>query len=172
MDEHYVTLKELAQEFGQHRSNFRKYILDAGFTFIKVRTPESRNQLTLALSEEDAEAIRGLREQQGFTSCKTIVDNGLGWFYIIQLAPDLSSLRMKLGFASDVDARLRAHHTAAPTAELIKAWPSKKCWEQAVMDCITQEGCTLVANEVFDVTDIDVLVSKGDAFFALMPDHS
>jgi hypothetical protein len=165
----YVTLKELAAEFGLDRSNVRKYVLQAGFSPLKVRTSESRGQLTLALSEEDAEAVRELRQRQGFTSHRP-VDNGEGQFYIIQLVPDLDTSRVKLGFASNVDARLQAHRTAAPTAELVKAWPCKRSWERAAMDCMTQSGCTLIANEVFMCDDIETMIKYGDSFFGIMPD--
>ena len=62
-----MTIVELADKLGIDRSNVRKYILKSGFKFIKVRTEESRHQLTLALKKEDAEALIKLRVDQGFT---------------------------------------------------------------------------------------------------------
>lgn len=164
----YITLKDLATELGLDRSNTRKYVLQAGFSPLKVRTPESRGQLTLALSTADAEAVRELRQREGFIS-QQAVDNGAGQFYVIQLVPDLDVNRVKLGFAGNVAARLQAHRTSAPTAELVKAWPCKRSWERAAIDCVTQDGCTLIANEVFTCNTLEVLIERGDAFFAIMP---
>jgi len=164
-----VLLKDLADELGLDKSNMRRYVLKQGFQPIKVRTPESRGQKTLALSNEDAEAIRALREEQGFLSIRSINDNGKGWFYIIQLLPDLKPDRVKLGFTNSVESRLQAHRTAAPTAKVLRAWPCKRTWEVAVIDCITQVHCSTVGFEVFDCEKLDALIEKAETFFSLMP---
>jgi len=173
MNEDYVLLKDLATEIGLDRSNARKYVLKAGFSMFKVRTPESRRQLTLALTPEDAETIKELRQSQGYAvgkhPGKAIIDNNCGWFYIIQLVPELEPGRVKLGFAGDVDARLQAHKTAAPTAELLKAWPSKRSWEPAIIASLTREHCELISDEVFTVDDLDSLIDRGNTFFSLLP---
>lgn len=62
----YVTLKTLAEQLGMDRSHLRKYVLDRGFEPVKIRTADSGHQLTLALSEEDAQRVLQLRQQQGF----------------------------------------------------------------------------------------------------------
>lgn len=165
-----VTVKELAQELKLDRSNMRKYILAQGFDFIKTRTPESRGQLTLALTLADAEAIRELRENQGFmTAGKVVIDNGMGWFYLIQLIPDIAPKRIKLGFASNIESRLAAHHTSAPTAKLIKAWPCKKIWERAIIDSVTRIDCQLIAGEVFDCISLIDLTQRCNNLFGLFP---
>ena len=172
MDYDFVTLKDLAQELGKDRSNLRKYILSHGFTFLPVRTPESRGQMTLALTLEDAESIREIRAREGFVpgTASIITDNGQGWFYVIQIVPDLAPNRVKLGFSGNVDARLQAHRASAPTAYLVRMWPCKRTWERAVMDSATRTGCKLIANEVFECDDIDNLVARCGDFFSLMPD--
>jgi len=172
MNENFVTLKDLAQELGLDRSNLRKYVLSHGFEFAQVRTPESRGQMTLALTTEDAETIREMRAREGFVLGKigTGSGSGNGWFYIIQVVPDLAPNRIKLGFSTNVDARLQAHRTAAPTASLIETWVCKRTWERAAMDSATKTDCQLIANEVFECGDIDNLVSRCEQFFALMPD--
>lgn len=71
--EQYVTLRTLAEEFGIDRSNLRKYVLAHGFQPLKVRTPESRNQATLALSSMDADELRGIRSRKGFLTPGTPV---------------------------------------------------------------------------------------------------
>jgi hypothetical protein len=167
--EQYVTLRELAEEMGLDRSNARKYILKAGFTFTKVRTPESGNQLTLALSREEAEAVLELRKSQGFGPGKRPIDNEEGYFYVIQIAPDLDPLRIKLGFTNNVESRLRAYQTVAPAAKLVKAWGCKRSWERAAIDSITREGCQLIANEVFECENLEQVVKRGEEFFVLMP---
>lgn len=172
MTEDYVVLKDLAAELGLHRSNLRKYILASGFTFVKIRTPESRGQLSLALSPEDVEAVRELRMRAGFLHGKkprAILNDKQGWFYAIQVIPELAPNRIKFGFSSNVDARLQAHRTSAPTAHLVKKWPCERCWENAIIASVTRMDCQLVANEVYDCGNLDTLISRCDDFFAIMP---
>jgi len=165
----FVPIGRLATDLGMDRSHARKYILAAGFTFLRIRTPETLGQQTLALSLTDAEAIKELRRTQGFNG-RVAVSGNVGGFYVVQLVPDLDPLRVKLGFAIDPVGRLQEHRTAAPTAELIKAWPCRRSWEVTVMASLTRTGCTLIANEVFTCDSIVALVERGDTFFALMPD--
>jgi hypothetical protein len=91
-----------------------------------------------------------------------------GYFYIIQLIPEVLPDRVKIGFSDNVEKRLGEHKTAAPTARILKAWPCKRSWDYAVMDSVTREGCKLVLNEVFE-GDINGFIERGDQFFAMMP---
>ncbi len=164
----YVTLAELAQEWGLDRSNTRKYVLKEGFVPFRVRTEAARNQPTLALSPEDAEAIRDRRRQQGFTAMGGIVESGPGVFYVVQLIPELDPLRVKLGYTDGIDGRLAAHRTASPTAQLVKVWPCQRTWEPAAMASISKD-CRLIGNEVYQCESLEALTARGDAFFALLP---
>ena len=173
MSTEFVTLKDLSQELGLDRSNLRKYVIDAGLTFAKVRTSESRGQLTLALTPVDADEIRDRRDREGYLKIKAVAgDNGDGWFYIIQLVPDLKPQRIKLGFTGNVDSRLSAHRTAAPTAKVLEAWPCRKVWEVAAIDSTTREGCAPLSGEVFDCDSLDNLIGRAQGFFDQMPDQS
>lgn len=168
----FVTLKSLAEEVRIDKSNLRKYILEKvpEVEFIKVRTPETRGQITLALTIEDAEIVRQVRESAGFTTDKLpVVKNGSGVFYIIQVIPELDPGRVKLGFASGINARLQAHKTVAPTAKLIKTWDCKRTWEAAILASATREGCELIASEVFKCDSLDGLIKRIDTFFEQMP---
>lgn len=166
----YVTLKSLAQELQIDRSHLRRYVLSKGLTPCKVRTADSRGQPTLALSPEDAEFVRDLRAKEGFTYDTPVTTNGDGFFYVIRVVPDLAPGRVKFGFTCDIQVRLQAHRTSAPTAELVKAWPCRRSWECAAIASVTRVGCKLIANEVHDCDCIDNVVDRCDAFFAIMPD--
>jgi len=167
-DTNYVSVDELAQEFGLDKSNTRKYILGLGFTFSKMRSPIHR-QLMNVVTMEDAEEIREARRNQGFVKCQQVVTTQDGYFYIIRLYPDLSTKRIKVGFATSLQNRLAAHRTAAPTAELLASWPCKNYWEKTAIDSIARVDCILVANEVYDCEDVQGLIGRGNQFFALMP---
>jgi len=167
----YTALSDLAVELGLDRSNMRKYALKHGFEFRQVRTTTSRGQLVLALSPEDAEAVRELRQAQGFgvSGEKQGVVIGPGWFYTIQVVPDLDPLRIKLGFALDPFRRLDAYRTLSPTACILKTWRCQTAWEQAAIASITRCECESIGGEVFRCSDLKTLIVRGDNFFNLMP---
>lgn len=165
----FVSLKELAERIGLDRSNTRKYVLKLGIQPHKRRTPDSRHQLTLAVTKDEAERIIGERDAQGFTSAAKIVEADTGIFYVVQLVPELDPKRIKLGFALDLNERLAEHKTAAPTAKVLKAWPCKRAWELTVTDCLSAANCRLILSEVFECDDLAGLVRRGDDLFALLP---
>jgi len=180
MQSEFVTLAQLAIEFGLHRTNVQKYVRRHGFSPIMVRTPESRRQLTLALTADEAEAVRELRQTEGFidsfTPARSIpqndiqnVQNGEGYFYIIQIVPELAPNRIKLGFAGDVQARLKSHYTLAPTAIIVKSWPCKRSWESIAITSITRTECNCIGGEVFECQDLSRLIDRADEFFSIMP---
>jgi hypothetical protein len=166
----YVSLKQLAAELGMDRSHARRYVLNLGVTPTKRRTPESGGQLTLTVSAQEAEFLRRTREEQGFLKSERAVTSEKGYFYIIQLVPDLDPTRLKLGFADTVEARLAQHRTSAPTARLLKSWPCKRIWERTAIDALAAVGGRLILNEVFEFSDVDAVLKRGDEFFALLPD--
>ncbi len=162
MSQPYVLLTKLAMD----KSHARKYILRKGFTFLQVRTAETGNQLALALTADDAAAVRHLRPQTGFAAP---APNLTSWFYIVQIFPDLDPRRVKLGMATDPHRRLQEYVTLAPMAQLLKSWPARPSWEGAAIDSATRH-CRRLGVEVFVVDDIPKVIERLDAFFALMPD--
>jgi hypothetical protein len=97
----FVSLKSLAVELGLDRSNMRKYVLKAGVTPHKRRTPDSAGQLTLAVTSDEADSIRTRRREQGFLGGARPVPSEVGVFYVVQLVPELDSRRVKFGYADD-----------------------------------------------------------------------
>jgi hypothetical protein len=169
MIDDFVSLKHLADEIGMDRSHARRYVRRLGIVPHKRRMPDSGNQLTLALTDEEAEFVRQKRREEGFLDASKPVVTGVGVFYVIQLVPDLDARRIKLGYADDLSSRLSQHRTAAPTARVLASWPCKRSWESTVMDALTAVDCSLILNEVFECSDIDSLLERGRALFAMLP---
>lgn len=168
----FVILADLARELGLDRSNMRKYAIKHGFSFLQVRTPKSRGQSVLALTEQDAEAVRELRSKQGFLSGQPHgqpVDNGHGWFYLVQIAPDLDPMRIKFGFASDPIRRIDYYRTLSPTVTLVKTWRCRASWERAAIDSLTRLNAISLGGEVFQIEDLASAIQQGDTFFSIMP---
>jgi hypothetical protein len=169
MTAEYVSLKHLAQEIGMDRSHARRYVLRLGITPHKRRTPDSQNQLTLAVDANEATLIRQKRREEGFIGDSKPVPKDVGSFYVIRLVPELDGRRIKMGFADDLATRLCQHRTAAPTAQVVASWPCKRSWEGTVMDCLSGYKCRLILNEVFECDDVEGLVQLGGGLFGLMP---
>lgn len=168
-DDGFVLLVDLANEFGIDRSSARKWVIQNGVEFIKVRGgKENGYQPMIAVSNEDAETLRELRGSYGSPHL-TPNSEGNGQFYIIQTIPDIFPNRIKFGFTTNVESRLKSYLTITPTASVLQTWYCKPEWERAAIDSISRIGCTPVGVEVFDCGDIDELLKRSDAFFALMP---
>jgi hypothetical protein len=172
MSDEFISLKALAAELGMDRSHARRYVLRLGVEPKKRRTPDSGGQLTLTVSSSEAEFIRGRRNEQGFLDSSKPVQNEAGFFYVIQLVPELDAKRVKLGFADDVNVRLSQHRTSAPTATLLKAWPCKRSWEGTIIDALASVGGKLILNEVYEFEDIKSLLDRGEQIFSLLPNPS
>lgn len=167
----YVSLNSLADDLGVDRSNLQKYVKNSTpIEPFRRRTPDSRNQLTLVVTTEQAKLIRQKRESEGFGVAIAAPTSDYGKFYIIQLVPELDPKRLKLGFAENLENRLSQHRTAAPTSKVLKSWPCKRSWETAVMDAFTVNHCRLILNEVFECDSNDELLSFGDSLFSHLPD--
>lgn len=169
MDEGYISIRHLAEKLGMDRSHARRYILKLGFKPAKRRTSDSGNQLTLTVTQDEATSILKHRQEQGFTGDGKPVELEAGFFYVIQLVPELDPKRIKLGFAIDVNDRLSQHRTAAPTAKTLHSWPCRRAWETTVMDCLSTVACRHILNEVFECNALDELIEKGNALFGMLP---
>ena len=167
----HVLLSTLAQEWGIDKSTARKYVLRHGYDFLRVRGDERTHQAVLALKAEDAELIREVRAREGYTGGNNSrpVENGIGVFYVVQIMPDADPSRIKLGYASDAARRLASYRTVSPTAAIMRVWPCRASWERAAIDSLSAEHCTVVGGEVYQCSDIEGLLQRGNAFFSLMP---
>ena len=160
-----ITLKDLAAELGMDRSHLRKYTLRLGIIPQRTRTPESRNQATLAVSGSDADTIRQARVNAGFggeahETIKPFVQ-GDGLFYIVQPDPEMRPERVKLGYSTNFQERMASYTTANPDVALAANAFCKQNWEAAWIALLAgMPECTHVAGEVYDCTDIDAMVRR------------
>lgn len=97
-----------------------------------------------------------------------------GFFYMIQLVPELEPNRIKLGFSKSIKNRLMQHRCTCPNAKLIKKWKCKKNDESFVMRKIANKGCKRIytnidnkktITEVFDCEDYNQVTNRLDEIF-------
>lgn len=165
-----VGLAQLASRLKLDISSVRRLIArDAEHLQLQVHRGK---QDRIMLSREDADRLVASYEARRGPIADSEGDatkyDRFGYFYVIQLIPEYSPNRIKIGFADNAEKRLAEHRTAAPTARLVKTWPCKRSWDYAAMDSITREGCKLVLNEVFE-GDVEGFVKRADSFFSVMP---
>ena len=92
----------------------------------------------------------------------------IGVFYLLCLEPEHDPHRFKVGFASNLNERLRHHRCAAPYTQVVKTWPCRRLWEKTAIECVTN-GCERLHTEVFRAASLKSVEEKCNNFFALMP---
>lgn len=89
-----------------------------------------------------------------------------GYFYVAQVAPEHSQSRIKLGFSTDIETRLRKHRVVSPNIRVLRTWQVKRKWEKVGIDYLSKH-CTPVGSEVYECYDIPALLKSGDKLFSL-----
>ncbi|MCL2413085.1 MAG: hypothetical protein FWC98_02995 [Bacteroidales bacterium] len=168
-----IPIRKLASEVGRHPNKFHEWVRKHGFEIIKEKLPSSehRGVPVSTVSEEDANTIREMIIDLNSSQTSTHRSKLGGYFYIIQLEPDKDPNRIKLGFANDVQLRLRKHQCSAPYAKIIKTWECKSLWEKTIIDIATLSEKKLneskIDTECFDVESISATTDRIDIFFKL-----
>jgi hypothetical protein len=90
------------------------------------------------------------------------------WRRIVRLEPLLEPERVKLGFTTSLEIRMRHHRCATPFVECVKARLCRRSWERTVTHCIAR-GCERLHTEVYRARSVAAMVRRGDDFFARMP---
>jgi hypothetical protein len=165
-----VSIAEIATKLNLDTTTVRRLIARESEELGLTVFVEKGNKRSLSKDDADKliasyEARRGKITDLAVTNEKY---DRFGYFYIIQLIPEILPNRIKIGFADNVEQRLREHQTAAPTAKLVKTWPCKRSWDYAAMDSITRQDCKLVLNEVYE-GEVDKFIERGNDFFSRMP---
>lgn len=168
-----VAVADLADELGVYKQSIFRIAKRLDVQTVKRREPTRGNQLIALVSEAGATAIRDAVAQGRRGGVQSVSDVAEfapdeGWFYLIQLEPEHDSGRLKVGFTTDLDGRLRHHRCSAPFAVYRKTWPCRRTWERAAVDSMTT-GLEQLHTEVFRGPCLDEVVERGDRFFSVMP---
>ena len=159
-----VIINELASELRMDRSRLQRYVKKLGIVPSRVRNEASRNQATLAITPEQADQVRQARMDAGFQLSDhpaKPVNSEDGYFYVVLPDPDARPNRVKVGFATSLDERLKAYATANPGVTLLDSRRCKRSWEAAWITLVTSiPGCRHVKGEVFDCDDIQPLQDR------------
>lgn len=170
MDEKNISVIDLAEELGKAKQTVFKVLKRLDIESRKIRGSDNRGQRIAYITYAEAERVKAeINTSYGISANRT--ENTipeLGVFYVVQLEPDHDPGRFKVGFASNMAERLRAHRCSAPFSIVLKTWPCRSLWEKTVIDCVC-DGCERLHTEVFRVDSVEKIISKCDTFFSLMP---
>lgn len=165
-----ICLREIAIELNEDRSVLRKWINNqyGNNTFNKIRDPKGSGAIVLALEPKIATKIKSERMawRGGQPSTTTTVSQS-GCFYAVLVAPELSSARMKFGYASSILARCNDHRTTCPTLQILATWDCDRPVEYTALRVVAANS-KLVGGEVYDVMDWESLKAKLDTLFGLL----
>jgi hypothetical protein len=168
-----ISVIDFAKDRGLQKQLVFKKMRASGIEGVKRRGgSESRGQLVTYLTEDECtQIIETLRvattheERLNGATIDSPVDQG--FFYLLQLEPDHDPERYKVGFAIDLDERIRKHRCSAPLLRLVASWPCKRLWERTAIDCVSMH-CERIHTEVFRARALGDVQQRGNEFFALM----
>lgn len=173
MAENRISVIDAASCLGRQKQHVFKVLKRLGIVPEMAPASRSRGQRVAYLSEEQFRSLEAaLGSVDGPSGEPGEQATRHGAFYLIQLEPVLEPGRFKLGFASNLEERLRAHKVAAPLCRVVKTWPCRLLWEKTAIESVAR-GCERVHTEVFRAPGpdgLDAITRRADAFFALMPE--
>jgi hypothetical protein len=169
MSSELIAVLEVAKSLGKRKQHVFKLLKRLGIVSKLERSRSARGQKIAYITVDDFELLRRETAIGDDASCESGVqpDTG-GVFYLIQLEPQHDPGRFKVGFATNIGERTRAHRTAAPYAKVLKTWPCRLLWEKTAIDCVCQ-GCEKLHTEVFRTDSIDEVMRRCEEFFKQMP---
>ena len=172
MSDELISVIDVAASLGKRKQYIFKILGRLGIESKKQKSSDARGQQIAYITTEGYDRIKEYLSSASEESDSSIVQPDVGGvFYLIQLEPEHDPGRFKVGFATSIEERLRAHKTAAPFSKVLKTWPCKSLWEKTAIDCVSQ-GCTRLHTEVFRTDSIEQVLSRCDAFFSLMPNQT
>ena len=139
MKNELISVSQIVSELGKQKSHLFKVLDRLRIERTLQKSSRARGQKIAYVTTEDYERIKEYFSGINGDASESIVDSDTGGvFYLIQLEPEHDSGRIKLGFATNIEERLRSHKREAPFAKVVKTWPCKLLWEKTAIECVVQ----------------------------------
>jgi hypothetical protein len=178
MTEELISVKDFAEQNGLHKQTVFKVLRRLEIEPAKLRGgSENRGQMLSYITKADAQRVLEALASRTSTPSESagedveVTDAALydiGVFYLLCLEPNHDPNRFKVGFASNLNERLRHLRCSAPYTQVLRTWPCRRLWEKTAIECVT-EGCERLHIEVFRAQSLEAVEAKCEQFFALMP---
>lgn len=179
MTEHLVSVKDFAEQNGLLKQTVFKVLRRLEIEPSKSRgANQNRGQMVSYITKEEAQRVlealassRSFQPEGEETELPDAALYDIGVFYLLSLEPDHDPSRFTVGFASNLNERLRQHRCSAPYATVVKTWPCRRLWEKTAIESVT-DSCERLHTEVFRAQSLKEVEEKCEKFFALMPQLS
>ncbi|MGO8750694.1 MAG: GIY-YIG nuclease family protein [Thermoguttaceae bacterium] len=176
MNDEMISVIEAGRQLDRRKSTIFKVMKRLGIHAQKRRDSNRGNQVAAYLTHADFIRVKEALIAPGPDKSEEVesdigdsfISAEIGVFYLIQLEPEHDSLRFKVGFAANINERLRALRCSAPFSTVVKSWPCRRLWEKTAIDCVTF-GCDRLHTEVFRCSSLEAVVAKCEQFFGIMP---
>ena len=170
MADDLISIADVARQCGTRRQSVFKVLKRLRIEPQKLRSPEQHGQVSSYITKMESEIVTAelSRVREPAKAPPDLLLAEVGFFYVVQLEPQHDPGRFKVGFATNINERLRSHRTAAPYSAVIKTWPCRSLWEKTAIDCVCN-GCERLHTEVFRTDSIAQIVENCDEFFSIMP---
>lgn len=178
MTDNLISVKEFAQANGLLRQTVFRVLKRLGIEPSKSRGgSHNRGQTISYITEHQARLVleahassrnfqNGQEGEEREFRDATLYDVGV--FYLLRLEPEHDANRFKVGFASNLNERLRQLRCSAPYTQVVKTWPCRRLWEKTAIECVT-DGCERLHTEVFRALSLETVEERCAQFFAVMP---
>jgi len=178
MTDNVISVKEFAESNGLLRQTVFKILKRLGIEPTKSRGgSENRGQTISYITEHDARSVlEALTSSRNLQNGQDAEESELpeaalydiGVLYLLRLEPEHDPSRFKVGFANNLNERLRQLRCSAPYTQVVKTWPCRRLWEKTAIECVT-DGCERLHTEVFRALSFETVEKRCMQFFALMP---
>jgi hypothetical protein len=176
MSDELISIADLASQFGKRKQTVFKVLRRLRVEPRKLRSSDRRGQLVSYVTLEESRLFAAelrlagppSRSRDELAAPPDVLPDEHGVFYLLLLEPEHDPGRFKVGFAVNLQERLRALRCSAPFTRVVRTWPCKTLWEKTAIDCVTKD-CKQLHTEVFRTQSIDPVVQRCEQFFNLMP---
>jgi hypothetical protein len=127
MDDEMVSVIDIANELGKRKQSIFKVLNRLNIERNFEKSEASRGQRIAYITLEDYRRVKAYYVDASSNAEVpiTLVDSDTGaLFYLIQLEPRYDPGRFKLGFATNIEERLRSHRTSAPFQNYSRLGPA------------------------------------------------
>lgn len=138
MTEDQISISDIARQCGKRRQSVFKILKRLRIEPEKRRSSEKHGQVSSYITKAEFDIVKGelAAERESSSAPEDMLPTEYGVFYLVQLEPEHDPGRFKVGFASNIEERMRSHRCSAPFAKVVKTWPCRSLWEKTSIDCV------------------------------------
>ena len=181
MTENLISVGEFAESNGLRKQTVFKVLKRLGIETIKSRGGSlNRGQTIAYITDHDARSVlealtsNRIPQHEQEADAYEFLDAALydiGVFYLLRLEPEQDPSRFEVGFANNLNERLRQLRCSAPYTQVVKTWPCRRLWEKTAVECIT-DGCERLHTEVFRALSLETIEKSAPSSLRLCQNSS